>query len=191
MLEARYILSDNFKVWPKKTSIWCYNCCHPFKTQPLGLPVEYRKTVFHVEGVFCSFECMKRFNSDQTSSIKYQRANLITLLRQKMYPNQPDCIKMALPKYLLKVFGGNLSIEQFRTNFQPIEMLSFPLIPINPGCENSANFTWSNKEEALQNLSDFSSNNSEETILKMKRNTTRKTNQSTLESSMGITTDKS
>ena len=101
--------------YPATTDQWCWHCCHPFDTQPLPLPIKYddRRDVFHVMGTFCSWACMKTFNAETSSYMKAVTANNITLLRKRC-TGQLSSVRPAPPRVALRVFGGTMSIEQFR-----------------------------------------------------------------------------
>lgn len=101
--------------WPTATDTWCWHCCHPFNSQPLPLPVSYddRRDTFHMTGTFCSWACMKSFNGEAKSYMKSVNANLITLLRKRC-TGVLRGIRPAPPRLALKVFGGHLTIDEFR-----------------------------------------------------------------------------
>lgn len=79
------------------------------------MPIKYddRKDAFHVAGTYCSWSCMKTHNWESASYLKSLVANNITLF-YKRCTGQLKPIKAAPPRQTLKVFGGTLSIEEFR-----------------------------------------------------------------------------
>lgn len=96
--------------------MWCWWCCHPFDNEPLHLPYKYDsiKDVFHTSGIFCSWSCMKAYNISTTRGGRSGIvADNITLMRKracsKLVPT-----KAAPNRYMLKVFGGNMEIDEFR-----------------------------------------------------------------------------
>lgn len=98
-----------------KTDVWCWHCCHPFDTLSLPLPVAYddRRDVFRVMGTFCSWACMKAFNLESRSYLTPVVANVITLFRKRC-TGALKGIRPAPPRIALRVFGGRLTIEEFR-----------------------------------------------------------------------------
>ena len=99
---------------PKKTDIWCWWCCHPFDTIPRFLPTKYDelRNRFRVTGNFCSWQCVKAYDLDGNNYGSNGKMLLTTLMRTmhgKMYNINP-----APPRSVLKVFGGSLSIDDFR-----------------------------------------------------------------------------
>uniref|UniRef100_A0A6C0LCS4 Uncharacterized protein n=1 Tax=viral metagenome TaxID=1070528 RepID=A0A6C0LCS4_9ZZZZ len=94
----------------------CYHCHHNFNNKPFFLPIDYNCELnrFKVTGNFCSPNCVKTYG---LNSIIYQsRVYLIAHMYRKLFgPNYT--IKPAPPIQTLKEYGGKLSIEEFRENF--------------------------------------------------------------------------
>lgn len=114
--------------WPTATDKWCWYCCHPFGTPPLPMPIKYddKRDVFHVMGTFCSWACMKAFNLDSSSYMKPVNANNITLLHKRCTGSLAR-IRPAPPRQALAVFGGTMSIEEFRAaSGRPLEYAVLP-----------------------------------------------------------------
>lgn len=99
----------------KSSGVWCWWCCHPFETTPLALPIEHddRRDLFGLIGVFCSWGCVKAYNADTTGYLSGRVANNIALLRKRV-EGRVGPIKAAPPRQALAVFGGPLSIDEFR-----------------------------------------------------------------------------
>ena len=106
--------SNKTKKWPSKTNIDCLWDCHPFDTQPYGLPMKRDKNVFYMFGNFCSPQCAAAYNFDcnDDSDEIWERYSLLNCL----YGKQEDtkAIKIALPKLILNKFGGKLNINEYR-----------------------------------------------------------------------------
>jgi hypothetical protein len=115
---------SNALEWPSNTSISCYWCCHTFQSVPYGIPVKYYNERFHVYGCFCSLECAAAFNftSQESSNEIWERYNLINLLSRKL--DYKPIVKPAPSRLSLKIFGGHLSIEEFREYFDSTKILS-------------------------------------------------------------------
>ena len=109
------IFMSNQTTLPTSTKIWCWWCCHPFNNEPCYLPTvhdEYRKR-FVVVGNFCSWSCVKSYNIDIGDMSVNKRNYIIRYMLSKIGQNT-DNVKPAPPRTMLKQFGGNLSIEEFR-----------------------------------------------------------------------------
>jgi hypothetical protein len=124
----------NFDEWPEKTDIHCWWCCHKFDSCPCTMPTKYdplRKR-FTFTGIFCSWNCVKANNFEMGDHLKYQRSELITLLIQQIYGiTKAINIKPAPPRQCLKMFGGYLSIDEFRNNNSYVESYKINLLNYN------------------------------------------------------------
>lgn len=126
--ERRVRVLDRESTWPAQTDLWCWYCCHPFQGAPLPLPIKYddRRDVFHVMGTFCSWACMKAHNLESASYMKSVIANTITLFHKRC-TGQLRGVRPAPPRVALRVFGGNMSIEEFRAaSGKPVEFAVLP-----------------------------------------------------------------
>lgn len=100
-------------VWPCSTTAACWHCCHTFTTVPVPLPTKYSAKLdsFNVVGIFCSWSCAKAY----ALSTKYSlpSCELLALMRTKVN-GKFLFIKPAPNKSKLKMFGGDMTIEEFR-----------------------------------------------------------------------------
>jgi hypothetical protein len=95
--------------------VWCWHCCHPFDGVGVPLPTHYddRRDVWKTKGTFCSFACAKAYNNGDggpRSSI----AGMLLALFKKRTTGTLARIIAAPPRRTLRVFGGSLSIREFR-----------------------------------------------------------------------------
>ncbi len=113
--------------WPSQTDVLCWWCCHSFVTSPIGIPekvrteYEERPEHFEVWGNFCSFECAYAFLIQEKGEAKAEShySDLVFLhsrLTGTKYAGEhrEKRFQIAPSRYLLKAFGGPLSIEEFR-----------------------------------------------------------------------------
>lgn len=113
--------------WPSTAAgRWCDHCCHPFDGPPVPLPVSWdsRRDIFRVRGMFCSFACALAYNRDSLASTTNTsvRAELLTLMRKKM-TGKYFKIRSAPSRCALKVFGGCMTIEEFRSGSESATVL--------------------------------------------------------------------
>lgn len=98
--------------------ICCWWCCHTFTNEPLKLPYHYDhlRNKYVTEGHFCSWSCMKSYAIDKYGENRggIICGNIITM-RKKMYELVGSVVR-APKRYMLKMFGGPLTIEEFRKN---------------------------------------------------------------------------
>jgi len=111
-----FINANNEKKWPESTDIYCWWCCHPFTWVPCALPEYYKKEKFYVNGCFCTFNCAASYNFSKNDNDKWERYTLLNLMYKKIYNTKFIKISLAPPREILKIFGGYLSIEEFREN---------------------------------------------------------------------------
>ncbi len=109
----------------------CWNCCHNFDNMITGLPFKYVNNIFYTIGDFCSLECASRYAYENYKDNIYEIINIINLYNNIKYNDQSK-IQLALSKLTLKKFGGNLTIEEYRKNFNNSYNVDIPIvIPIN------------------------------------------------------------
>lgn len=116
--------------------LWCWHCCHPFPGEPVRFPIEYddRRDSWKVAGYFCSWSCAKTWNVDRAGSGGCDagaRECLLGLYRKKCagIPIKQGIVP-APPRQLLRVFGGTMSIEDFRRNDKIVHVLPERVVPL-------------------------------------------------------------
>ena len=106
----------NTSTWPKETSIYCWWCCHPFNCVPCSIPEKLVDDTFIVYGIFCSPECCAAYlfndNNHSSSQDIWTKYSLLNLLYKDIYKGKK--IEQAYSREVLKIFGGPLSITEFR-----------------------------------------------------------------------------
>jgi len=107
----------NGDIWPEKTDIACWWCCHLFDHIPLGIPEFVNKNIFYLFGCYCSFNCMMSYNIDQNDYKTYERQTYIYQLKNSIDPDNTLTIHPAGPRQSLKLFGGPHDINKFRHDF--------------------------------------------------------------------------
>lgn len=100
------------------SDILCYWCIHSFTNKSVGLPISYKNNKFETFGTFCSPECAcaYNFNSNNIYDDIWYRYTLLNLMCSQLYNVDNISIKSASSRYTLNIFGGPLTIEQFRNN---------------------------------------------------------------------------
>lgn len=108
--------SQNQNVSNSGNSEICWNCCHSFNEHIFGIPMKYIHGVFYIYGDFCSLECASRYAHDELKGYDFSDIfSLINLYSNIMY-DRNEKIEIAPHRLLLKIFGGNLSIDEYRSN---------------------------------------------------------------------------
>lgn len=164
--------------------MWCWWCCHPFEGAALQLPYKYddRRNLFTTSGNFCSWSCMKSFALDKYG---LSRGGIIcgniVMMRRRMF-GQSGHVRPAPCRFKLAVFGGDMTIEEFRSNQtvdkeveKPEEVATKPhKDPIIPFISNT---------KKMEEIKNSTSNNN---ALKLKRTKPLKRNHNNLESALGL-----
>jgi len=164
----------------------CWWCKHRFNSPRLTLPEQYYNETFYCIGNYCSWECMKAYNIDINDNYIWKRESLINLMYYLTYGSFKE-IKPASSWLILKDYGGNLSIVDFRKSFEIINndyvVLHPPLISRQMQIEESykKNISTGVVVNKLDKLL-FESNAN----LTLKRNKPVETTQINLEKSMGL-----
>ncbi len=95
----------------------CYWCCHPIDNRTFGMPYKYniKTDTYVLFGNFCSLECANAYNfSSHCGSDKVWEINSLIQMLSKHY-GFTHPIRPAPSRFLLKIFNGPMSIEEFRT----------------------------------------------------------------------------
>lgn len=94
----------------------CFWCCHDVGHEVYGMPIRYDvlNKNFAMYGTFCSLECASAFNFSHHlgSDRAWEIHSWIQMLGKRFGYKEP--IRPAPSKYLLKMFNGPLTIEEFR-----------------------------------------------------------------------------
>ena len=120
-----------------RTDICCWHCCHKFETMPCGIPLSYENDIFHVKGVYCSFNCALKSNYDSkiSENVIQERESLLYLMYKQMNNVKDIEIPYAPERETLQMFGGTLTIEEFRKNTLTYVMVYPPMLSIIPQLE--------------------------------------------------------
>lgn len=75
-----------------------------------------------VDKFFCSIECVRRYIHDNRLNVLYRSSlSLLFELAEDYFGVRPDRINMASDHCLLVEYGGHLTIEDYRHNFNTVE----------------------------------------------------------------------
>jgi hypothetical protein len=126
-LMRTFVCSDK---WLYNTDVCCWWCCHMFDTVPIGNPDKYDASVekFRVKGVFCSFSCLIAYRNENSKKSNY----LVKFMYNKLTGTflLDSNLTPAPPRSSLKMFGGDLTIEEFRNSFREnkiYKMIEYPM----------------------------------------------------------------
>jgi hypothetical protein len=107
----------------------CFWCKHPLQERiPLQCPLSFDANIekFNGEGVFCSFNCTKAYIQEERLKERVKYMNSISLLHYLYHllcpdvPIQKIVIHPSPDWRFLKMFGGKMTIEEFRNSFKSV-----------------------------------------------------------------------
>jgi hypothetical protein len=141
MIEKKYYVSNSniFDVcgncWKDHSESRCWWCSHEFDTVPVGLPNKYQNNKFYLYGCFCSFNCAHSYNLELKDYKIWERYSLLNYIKKIVFKNDTiQNITSAPPKQVLQIYGGTLTIEEFRNSSIVIPKEYYhmmpPMIPI-------------------------------------------------------------
>jgi hypothetical protein len=133
-------INNNKIGWMTNTDTYCWWCCHNFDNIPIGLPEKYTNDTFHLYGCFCSFSCAQSYNLNTNDNKIWERYSLLNFLKKKIcdlndiqYKNY-DYISSAPPRQSLNIFGGPMTIDDFRNSLYTLtknyNYILPPMIPL-------------------------------------------------------------
>jgi hypothetical protein len=113
-LLVQYEKSEEIKALPDRVDVACFWCCHTFDNKPIILPVRDQGDYIQVSGNYCSPECAMShlFDVHQDSYARWEQLSLLNRLYGQAVGGP---IKPAPPKQILKLFGGPMTIEAYRS----------------------------------------------------------------------------
>ncbi len=131
---------NNFN-FANNTNSCCFWCCHTINSKVYGMPYNYDSIndTYFILGSFCSLQCANAYNfSINCGSDKVWEINSwIQMIAKRC--GFINIIRPAPSRYLLKMFGGNLTIDEFREshiNNDKTYILNIPpMIAINATTE--------------------------------------------------------
>jgi len=149
--QSKQLLSVFSKDWPTYSPYACWNDCHTFETTPVGIPHRLVEGCFHCYGNFCSYNCAKRYllpkdeaddlttlstthDAYVSDSISEQLQLLELLCHIETGTPLEDRIIRAPNRLVLKLFGGDKTIEDYRNSFKKntkYHVFRSPLVPIS------------------------------------------------------------
>lgn len=127
---TRYVSSQAVKTYLSETSKDIYTIKENItvvKRHNLSECSDSRVTVntreyYETDGVFCSFNCCKAFIKDNKHNRLYDQSdNLLMKMYNNMMGTRMIIIDRARHWRMLREYGGNLTIEEFRNGFNKID----------------------------------------------------------------------
>ena len=139
--------------WPRRTNVACWHCCHTFKTMPIPMIRRYDRLLnrYVCAGIFCSTNCARAYMVEHQAHLSNQAAAYMTIMAKEVFGIPEVSARPARPRIRLKMFGGTLTIEEFRAGFstptvekvvEPLFMLERPVfVQLRPDTEPGVTVT--------------------------------------------------
>lgn len=116
-LLVKFKESSEVKTIPESTDVACFWCCHTFVNRPVVLPIRDTGEHLEVTGNFCSPECACAYLFDMRQD-SHTRWEQLALLYRVYGEACQGKIHPSPSRSVLKLFGGNLSIQEYRALIQ-------------------------------------------------------------------------
>jgi hypothetical protein len=133
-------IQENEQITDHKNTC-CFWCCHKIDYKIYGMPINYDSIndTYLLYGTFCSLQCANAYNfSTYNGCDKVWEINSMIQMLAKRYGINNN-IRPAPSRYLLKMFNGYLTIDEFRKlhkNNETTHVLNLPpMISISSGYE--------------------------------------------------------
>jgi len=131
----------------------CWNCSYSIDNIHVSIPLKYNEGIFYIYGNFCSYECGGRYILEHYADKNmWDMYSLLDLYYNISSNSIGHKVTPAPNKLLLDVFGGSMSIEDYRSKFNTSNIYDVyqpPIVPIkcssvllenNSSSENKHNF---------------------------------------------------
>ncbi len=123
--------------------ILCWWCSHAFENGAIRLPISYKKETFEGYGHFCSYNCACSylFNSLEYLDKKWDIYSLLNMMYRRANNGDKKKVRLAPPKQDLKIYGGHMTISEFRaanlSNEKEYKLLVPPMTLVIPQIEET------------------------------------------------------
>jgi hypothetical protein len=107
--------SNNKEIYPSKTNIYCWWCCHPFGNTPISLPIRYKKNKYDVMVYFVVIIVHVHIIM-YFLVVNVQKETLFYIKMYREIYKENVIIKPSPPKEILNIFGGVMTIDEYRKN---------------------------------------------------------------------------
>ena len=112
-LMIRYLDANREQRLPETTEVACFWDCHPFRGMPCVIPVKIEEDIWRVYGNFCCPECAAAFlfNERLDTHVQWER---YALLNRLYLGGAAETVRLAAPRAVLRLFGGNMDVTEYR-----------------------------------------------------------------------------
>ena len=178
------------------TELVCWWCVHSLPQLPcIHLPVKYddKRKIFTTRGNFCSWQCAKAYGINMNTARAGEMQMFLALMRMQTFGKYVP-LWPAPKREALAIFGGTLSIEEFRSYGGRVEPIPV-FFPDDRQLLQTVGFTTKDEVNQISNtnastrgkMSAIETSTSSNETLKLKRTKPLERSKSKLENVLGIT----
>jgi len=189
-LMVQFRSASDSRQLPETSEIACFWCIHAFDIQPCIIPEREDKGLWRVYGNFCCPECAVSYLLNETMDphVRWER---MALLHRLYDPQGISRIFPAPAREALKIFGGPLTIESFRSTVRAgkvrVDIHMPPMVSILGSIDTKPiDFFDSSLKNTMFTPAEKSNARANEEGLRLKRTKPLKDRDSTLDSVMNI-----
>lgn len=118
--------------------ICCFWCSHTFDGPGVGMPERYdagTDTFYTSAATYCSLACAAAHNfASANTTATWDHNDLLNALGRRITKNPLFCVTPAPPRESLRIFGGPLTVSEFRrasnSSGVVVQMLQAPIVPM-------------------------------------------------------------
>jgi hypothetical protein len=131
-LMVRFQDANRDQRMPDSTDVACFWDCQPFRGQPCVIPTVIEEGIWRVYGNFCCPECAAAylFHERLDSHVQWERYALLN----RLYAQGESSVRLAPPRTILRLFGGNLEVSDYRAIVSDgrmrVDVMTPPMISI-------------------------------------------------------------
>ena len=122
----------------------CWNCFHSIEKEMKSIPLKYEDNVFYIYGYFCTLGCCLRYIIENFHGNELWTKNELFHFYCREIYNKNVEISIPPNKFALRKFGGNLTIEEYRSNNEYKEINMPIIIPVKHQYHKNNIFNYKN-----------------------------------------------
>lgn len=108
-------LCEKDSSWHIHTELCCFHCCHQFENRAVRIPQSYTNGIYKVRPMmFCSLSCAKAHILEHNPFDSSMQLLLLHRVARDVHGWNGRVINAAPSRLCLSVFGGPMSIDEFR-----------------------------------------------------------------------------
>jgi len=132
-LMVRFQDANRDQLLPESTDVACFWDCNTFRTKPCVIPSAIEEGIWRVYGNFCCPSCAAAYLFAERLDVHVQWERY-ALLNRLYAGGITECVPLAPPRFVLRLFGGPMDVVDFRAAVEKkhmrIDVMTPPMISI-------------------------------------------------------------